>query len=185
MNAVSLREFTWMANPMTWFLLASAALWLTRTAVNSHIAKIARLLAIFGLCSNALVTELNGNAMPVVGMPEHFVAASTLWQRAHAGTKLVFLADQVALNFFSIGDLMLIGGGILLTFCWLNKQLGGINMLLNRLWKEEVAQDIAEYAVMLAVILVLVVGTIRLLGGSANNVFSQVNSSLQGTAPSQ
>jgi Flp pilus assembly pilin Flp len=40
-------------------------------------------------------------------------------------------------------------------------------------------QDIAEYAVMLAVILVLVMGTIRLVGGNANNVFSTVASSVQ------
>ena len=40
-------------------------------------------------------------------------------------------------------------------------------------------QDIAEYAVMLAVILVLVVGTIRLVGSNANNVFSSAASSLQ------
>jgi Flp pilus assembly pilin Flp len=40
-------------------------------------------------------------------------------------------------------------------------------------------QDIAEYAVMLAVILVLVVGTIRLVGSHANNVFSSVASSIQ------
>jgi Flp pilus assembly pilin Flp len=50
--------------------------------------------------------------------------------------------------------------------------------LLTRLWNEESGQDIAEYAVMLAVILVLVVGTIRLIGSNANNVFSQVGSSL-------
>ena len=50
--------------------------------------------------------------------------------------------------------------------------------LLVRLWNEEEGQDIAEYAVMLAVILVLVVGTIRLIGSNANNVFSQVGSSL-------
>ena len=50
--------------------------------------------------------------------------------------------------------------------------------LIKRLWSEEEAQDIAEYAVMLAVILVLVVGTIRLIGGSSNNVFSQVASSI-------
>ena len=49
---------------------------------------------------------------------------------------------------------------------------------LVRLWNEEEGQDIAEYAVMLAVILVLVVGTIRLIGSNANNVFSQVGSSL-------
>ena len=41
------------------------------------------------------------------------------------------------------------------------------------------AQDIAEYAVMLAVILVLVVGTLRLIGTNANNVFSAAASSIQ------
>lgn len=50
--------------------------------------------------------------------------------------------------------------------------------IFRRLWREEQGQDIAEYAVMLAVILVIVVGTIRLIGGSANNVFSQVASSI-------
>ena len=48
-----------------------------------------------------------------------------------------------------------------------------------RLWREEEGQDIAEYAVMLAVILVIVVGTVRLIGGNANNVFSSVASSVQ------
>ena len=43
---------------------------------------------------------------------------------------------------------------------------------------DDEAQDIAEYAVMLAVILVLVVGTIRLVGSNANNVFSSVASSV-------
>lgn len=51
---------------------------------------------------------------------------------------------------------------------------------LNRFWSEEEGQDIAEYAVMLAVILVIVVGTIRLIGGNANNVFSSVSSSIGG-----
>jgi Flp pilus assembly pilin Flp len=50
---------------------------------------------------------------------------------------------------------------------------------LKQLWNDEGGQDIAEYAVMLAVILVIVVGTIRLIGSNANNVFSQVGSSLQ------
>ena len=47
------------------------------------------------------------------------------------------------------------------------------------LWREDQGQDIAEYAVMLAVILVIVVGTIRLIGANANNVFSSVASSVQ------
>ena len=51
--------------------------------------------------------------------------------------------------------------------------------LLQHLWNDERGQDIAEYAVMLAVILVIVVGTIRLIGSNANNVFSQVGSSIQ------
>jgi Flp pilus assembly pilin Flp len=50
---------------------------------------------------------------------------------------------------------------------------------LQRLWNDEQGQDIAEYAVMLAVILVIVVGTIRLIGGNANNVFSSVGSAIQ------
>jgi Flp pilus assembly pilin Flp len=51
--------------------------------------------------------------------------------------------------------------------------------LVSRLWREQEGQDIAEYAVMLAVILVIVVGTVRLIGSNANNVFSSVASSLQ------
>jgi Flp pilus assembly pilin Flp len=47
------------------------------------------------------------------------------------------------------------------------------------LWAEEQGQDIAEYAVMLAVILVLVIGTVRLIGSNANTAFSNVASSIQ------
>lgn len=50
---------------------------------------------------------------------------------------------------------------------------------IRRIWADDEGQDIAEYAVMLAVILVLVVGTIRLVGSNANNVFSSVASSVQ------
>jgi Flp pilus assembly pilin Flp len=50
---------------------------------------------------------------------------------------------------------------------------------IRKLCMEEAGQDIAEYAVMLAVILVLVVGTIRLIGSNANNVFSNTASSIQ------
>jgi Flp pilus assembly pilin Flp len=51
--------------------------------------------------------------------------------------------------------------------------------LIRRIWSEDRGQDIAEYAVMLAVILVLVVGTIRLVGSHANSAFSSVASSVQ------
>jgi Flp pilus assembly pilin Flp len=51
--------------------------------------------------------------------------------------------------------------------------------LLRQLWLEDRGQDIAEYAVMLAAMLVLVVGTIRLVGSNSNNVFSNAASSIQ------
>lgn len=51
--------------------------------------------------------------------------------------------------------------------------------LLHGIWDDDRGQDVAEYAVMLAVILVIVVGTIRLIGSNANNVFSSVGSAIQ------
>jgi Flp pilus assembly pilin Flp len=58
---------------------------------------------------------------------------------------------------------------------------GGETMMsiVRSFWREDHGQDIAEYAVMLAVILVIVVGTIRLIGSNANNVFSSVGSAIQ------
>lgn len=50
---------------------------------------------------------------------------------------------------------------------------------LLAVWSNEEGQDIAEYAVMLAVLLVRVIGTVRLVGTNANTVFSQVGSSIQ------
>jgi Flp pilus assembly pilin Flp len=59
--------------------------------------------------------------------------------------------------------------------------MGGerVSQILSRLLRDDQGQDIAEYAVMLAVILVIVVGTVRLIGSNANNVFSQVASAVQ------
>jgi Flp pilus assembly pilin Flp len=50
------------------------------------------------------------------------------------------------------------------------------NSLLRR---DERGQDIAEYAVMLGVILTIVVATIRMIGSHADNVFSSVGSAIQ------
>ena len=55
----------------------------------------------------------------------------------------------------------------------------GMNNWLDKLWTNDEGQDVAEYSVMLAVILVIVVGTIRLIGSNAGNIFSQVGSSIQ------
>jgi len=49
---------------------------------------------------------------------------------------------------------------------------------IRKLWVEDSGQDVAEYAVMLAVILVIVIGTVKLIGTNANNVFSQVSSQM-------
>jgi Flp pilus assembly pilin Flp len=51
--------------------------------------------------------------------------------------------------------------------------------ILSKILRDDSGQDIAEYAVMLAVILVIVVGTIRLVGTNTNNVFSSVASTIQ------
>jgi Flp pilus assembly pilin Flp len=58
--------------------------------------------------------------------------------------------------------------------------IGGKQVIktIRQLWIEESGQDVAEYAVMLAVILVIVIGTVKLIGGNANNVFSQVGSQM-------
>jgi Flp pilus assembly pilin Flp len=61
---------------------------------------------------------------------------------------------------------------------WLGSKEEPVAKCLHQLWSDERGQDVAEYAVMLAVILVIVVGTIRLIGGNANNVFSSVASSI-------
>jgi len=53
------------------------------------------------------------------------------------------------------------------------------NHWCNRLWRDEAGQDIAEYSVMLAVVLVIVVGTVRLIGSNAGTIFSQVGSAIQ------
>jgi Flp pilus assembly pilin Flp len=56
---------------------------------------------------------------------------------------------------------------------------GSVSDVIRRLWTEEGGQDIAEYAVMVAVILIIVVGTIRLIGSNSNTVFSNVASTIQ------
>lgn len=50
--------------------------------------------------------------------------------------------------------------------------------ILRNLWSDDQAQDIAEYAMMLAVILVLVVLAVKAIGTQANVVFSQTTSAL-------
>jgi len=53
-----------------------------------------------------------------------------------------------------------------------------VSNLIKRMWSDDQGQDIAEYAVMVAVILIIVVGTIRLIGSNSNTVFSSVASAI-------
>ena len=48
----------------------------------------------------------------------------------------------------------------------------------RRLWSNDSGQDVAEYSVMLAVVLVIIIGTVHLIGVNANQVFSQVSSAI-------
>jgi Flp pilus assembly pilin Flp len=59
------------------------------------------------------------------------------------------------------------------------QRLSSLQSTLRTLWTEQDGQDIAEYAVMLAVILVIVVGTVRLIGSNSNTVFSNAASVIQ------
>jgi Flp pilus assembly pilin Flp len=49
---------------------------------------------------------------------------------------------------------------------------------LNILLSED-GQDIAEYAMMAALMLVVMMATIRLIGANASNIFSQVGSAIE------
>lgn len=54
-----------------------------------------------------------------------------------------------------------------------------IRQLVIRVCCNTEGQDVAEYAIMLAVILVIVVGIVRMIGSNAGFVFSQVASGIQ------
>lgn len=53
-----------------------------------------------------------------------------------------------------------------------------MTQLMRRFWSDDNAQDVSEYAVMLAVVLTVTLMTIRLIAESSNNVFSQIGSKL-------
>jgi hypothetical protein len=76
-----------------------------------------------GLMLNALVTEANAGAMPVVGMPSSVHPASPMWRAATSNTRLPFLADQARLGLFSVGDLVMLFGGLLIVAICLHRSL--------------------------------------------------------------
>jgi hypothetical protein len=76
-----------------------------------------------GLILNTLVTDANVGTMPVVGMPSTLRPASSMWQAATSKTRLPFLADQARLGLFSVGDIVLLVGGMLIVVICLQRTL--------------------------------------------------------------
>jgi hypothetical protein len=89
-------------------------LWLVLRAVQSRWVRTGVLLMLSGLMLNGLVTGANAGTMPVVGIAPTVHPASPMWRAATATTRLAFLADQAQLGLFSVGDLVMIFGGMLI-----------------------------------------------------------------------
>jgi hypothetical protein len=107
-------QLAWMDHPVIWLCASCAILWLVLRVVGSPLVRTGVLLMLCGLVMNALVTDTNAGSMPVVGMPSTVVPASPMWQSATFQTRMPILADQARLGMFSIGDIALLGGGILI-----------------------------------------------------------------------
>ena len=116
-------QLAWMQYPAIWLCESCAILWLALRVVRSPLVRIGVLLMLCGLGMNALVTDTNAGSMPVVGMPPTLRPASPMWQGATLQTRLPLLADQARLGLFSIGDIALLFGGILIVALCLRRML--------------------------------------------------------------
>ena len=124
MNLLSaVHQLAWTQYPAIWLCESCAILWLELRAVRSRWVRAGVLLILCGLMLNALVTEANAGTMPVVGMPSTLHPASPMWRAATSKTRLLLLADQARLGLFSVGDLVLMFGGILIVAVCLHRTL--------------------------------------------------------------
>ena len=115
MNLLSaVHQLAWTQHPAIWLCESCAILWLVGRAVRSPWVQAGVVLMLCGLMLNAMVTDANAGAMPVVGMPPTLRPASPMWKPATPTTRLAYLADQVRLGLFSVGDLVLMFGGTLI-----------------------------------------------------------------------
>lgn len=119
MNLLSAAHYlAWSQHPTIWLCESCAILWLALRVVHSRWVEAGVLLMLCGLMLNTLVTQSNAGTMPVIGMPSAFHPASQLWSPATTQTQMPLLADQARLAWFSVGDLGVIFGGlIILTLC--------------------------------------------------------------------
>jgi hypothetical protein len=109
----AIHHLAWTQHPTIWLCESFAILWLVLRAVRSPWVRAGVLLMLCGLILNALVTQANAGTMPVVGIPSTLHPASPMWRAATTETRLPLLADQARLGLFSVGDLVMIFGGIL------------------------------------------------------------------------
>jgi hypothetical protein len=114
-------QLAWMEHPAIWLGESCAILWLVSRVFRSPLVRTGVLLMLCGLGMNALVTGTNAGSMPVVGMPSTVRPASPMWQGATFQTQMPLLADQARLGLFSIGDITLLGGGILIVTIFLRR----------------------------------------------------------------
>src|ERR1035438_7845242 len=108
----AVHQLAWTQHPAIWLCESCAILWLMLRAVRSPWVRAGVLLVLCGLMLNGLVTTANAGTMPVVGMPSTLHPLSPMWRAATSTTRLPFLADQAQLGLFSVGDLVMLFGGI-------------------------------------------------------------------------
>lgn len=119
----TIHHLAWTQYPVVWLCESCAILWLMVRAVRSRWIRAGVLLVLGGLMLNGLVTAANAGTMPVVGMPSTMRPAGPMWRAATSNTRLPFLADQARLGLFSIGDLLMLCGGILIVAICLHRTL--------------------------------------------------------------
>jgi hypothetical protein len=119
----AIHQLAWTQYPAIWLCESCAILWLVLRAVRSPWVRAGVLLVLCGLMLNGLVTSANAGTMPVVGMPSTLHPTNPMWQAANSRTRLPFLADQARLGLFSIGDLLMLLGGILVVGTCLRRAL--------------------------------------------------------------
>src|SRR5580704_4920974 len=137
-------QLAWMEHPAIWLCASCAILWLVLRVVGSPLVRTGVLLMLCGLGMNALVTDTNAGSMPVIGMPSTVRPASPMWQGATFQTRMPLLADQARLGMFSIGDIALLGGGILIVAICLQRTTKKIAAAQRRCWAKARANSLPK-----------------------------------------
>ena len=128
MNLLSaVHQLAWTQHPAIWLCESCGILWLMLRAVRSPWVRAGVLLVLCGLMLNGMVTTANAGTMPVVGMPSRVHPVSPMWRAATSETRLPFLADQARLGMFSVGDLVMLFGGILIVAIFLHRSASKVN----------------------------------------------------------